>query len=199
MIQTTPRFLNFDEYLSYDDGTDTLYELFNGELVAVPPESGRNSEIINLLFAYILPLVSHRRIRVRGLEVEVRGEPKNRYPDLAIIQKEHISLLQKRDTIRLSMPPPALVVEVVSPGDVQRDRDYVAKRIQYQNLGIPEYWIVDPLQEHIVVLTLVDGLYEEQTFHTMDRIASITLPELNLTVNQVFSVESPETTEPPET
>ena len=34
MAQTQPRFLSFEEYLPYDDGTEVLYELFNGELVA---------------------------------------------------------------------------------------------------------------------------------------------------------------------
>ena len=46
MAQTQPRFLSFEEYLSYDDGTEVLYELFNGELVAVPPESGSNVQAL---------------------------------------------------------------------------------------------------------------------------------------------------------
>jgi Uma2 family endonuclease len=44
MTQTKLRFQNFDEYLSYD-GSDRLYELFNGKLVEVPPESGVNTSI----------------------------------------------------------------------------------------------------------------------------------------------------------
>jgi Uma2 family endonuclease len=87
--------------------------------------------------------------------LEVRGEPRNRYPDLTIIREEHIQQLATRNTIRLSMSPPLLVVEVVSPGELQRDRDYIAKRIQYQDCEIPEYWIVDPQTETILVLTQV--------------------------------------------
>jgi Uma2 family endonuclease len=67
----------------------------------------------------------------------VRGEPKNRYPDLTILREEHVALLKPRNTIRLMMPPPLLVVEVVSPGKIQRERDYT--RSQYQDLGIGEY------------------------------------------------------------
>ena len=37
MIQAKRRFFSFDEYLSYEDGTDNLYELYNGELIEVPP------------------------------------------------------------------------------------------------------------------------------------------------------------------
>ena len=49
MIQVRPRFQSFTEYLCYDDGTDKLYELFNGELIEVPPESGQNVQIATFL------------------------------------------------------------------------------------------------------------------------------------------------------
>lgn len=75
MLPTKPRFLSFEEYLSYDDGIENLYELFNGELVQVPPESGFNIEIANFLFSLFLPIVGYRRLRGHGLELEVRGEP----------------------------------------------------------------------------------------------------------------------------
>lgn len=50
------------------------------------------------------------------------------------------------------MLPPLLVVEVVIPGELQRERNYIAKRIQYQDCGIPEYWIVVPETQNILVL-----------------------------------------------
>lgn len=188
MTQAKQRFLSFDEYLSYDDGTENLYELFNGELIEVPPESGFNVEIASFLFALFLPIVGHRRIRGHGLELEVRGEPKNRYPDFTIIQEEHIQLLKQRNTIRLSMATPLLVVEVVSPGELQRDRDYIAKRMQYQDREIPEYWIIDPQQSSILVLTLVGDRYiESGTFQGDDAIQSTQFGTLNFTPAQIFA------------
>jgi Uma2 family endonuclease len=44
-----PRFESFEEYLEYTDSNNRLYELFNGELVEVPPESGFNIGIANWL------------------------------------------------------------------------------------------------------------------------------------------------------
>ncbi len=144
MVQTKPKFLSFEEYLSYNDGTEHLYELLNGELIEVPPESGEHVQIANRLFLVFALLLGTDRVRGHGLELEVRGEPRNRYPDLTILRAEHIEQLKPRNTIRLSMAPPLLVIEIVSPGELQRDRDYVAKRMQYQDHAIPEYWIVDP-------------------------------------------------------
>jgi Uma2 family endonuclease len=190
MIQTKPRFLSFEEYLSYDDGTEHLYELFNGELIEVPPESGLNVEIANFLFSIFLPIVGHRRLRGRGLELEVRGEPRNRYPDFTVIREEHVQLLKKRNTIRLSMAPPLLVVEVVSPGELQRDRDYIAKRSQYQDRGIPEFWIIDPQLGTVLILELTDAGYTEvATLSGAELIRSPQLGELNLTVMQLWDSE----------
>jgi Uma2 family endonuclease len=188
MLHTKSRFQSFEEYLKYDDGTEYFYELFNGELIEVPPESGFNVEIANFLFSVFLPIVGHRRIRGQGLELEVRGEPRNRFPDLTIIRQEHIQQLTRRNTIRLWMAPPILVIEVVSPGELQQNRDYVAKRNQYQDLGIPEYWLIDPQQQIVTVLQLQNGVYTEAgLFRSNERIISPLFPDLALTAEQVLA------------
>lgn len=187
MIQTKRQFQSFEEYLSYDDGTDNLYELFNGELILVPPESGENVQIANRFFLFFALLIGTDRVRGHGLELEVRGEPRNRYPDLTIIRDEHIQQLAKRNTLRLSMAPPLLVIEVVSPGELQRDRDYIAKRSQYQERGIPEYWIVDPEAQTILILELTGNTYTEvDSFSGNDDVRSPQFRELNITAAQLF-------------
>ncbi|MEA5550557.1 Uma2 family endonuclease [Anabaena cylindrica UHCC 0172] len=187
MVQTKHRFASFEEYLSYDDGTDKLYELFNGELIEMPPESGINVQIANRLFLIFALLIGIDRVRGHGLELEVRGEPRNRYPDLTIIREEHIQQLANRNTIRLSMSPPLLVVEVVSPGELQRDRDFIAKRLQYQDCGIPEYWIIDPQTKSILVLEFSNEIYNEVgIFSGDDLVISPQFNNLNLQASQIF-------------
>jgi Uma2 family endonuclease len=188
MVQAKLHFLTFEEYLSYDDGTETLYELFNGELIAVPPESGVNVQIATRLLVWFAQLIGTDQVRGHGLELEVRGEPRNRYPDLTIIREEHILQLAKRNTIRLFMAPPDLVLEVVSPGELQQERDYVAKRLQYQDRGIPEYWLVNPELKVVTVLSLKAETYAEVgTFQSRDRIVSLAFPALQLTADQLFT------------
>ena len=193
MIQVKPRFQSFEEYLSYEDGTDKLYELFNGELLEVPPESGINAEIATFLLIQFASLLGYRRVRGHGLELEVRGEPRNRYPDLTIIREEHIQQLAKRNTIRLTMAPPLLVIEVVSPGELQRHRDYIAKRSQYQDCDIPEYWIVDPDAQTLLVLKLTEkGYTEVGSFSGNEQVLSPQFSELNLTAGQIFEAANHE-------
>ncbi|NEQ48351.1 MAG: Uma2 family endonuclease [Leptolyngbya sp. SIOISBB] len=188
MVQLKPRFHSFEEYLAYDDGSDNRYELFNGELIEVPPESGFNVELSNYLFALLLPVVGYQRIRAHNLELEVRGEPRNRYPDLTVIREEHVTLLKRRNTIRLTMPPPLLVVEIVSPGEIQRNRDYVAKRTQYEDLGVPEYWIVNPQEQTVSVFTLPRERYgEPQVLTDRDRLTSPQLPTFEVAIADLFT------------
>jgi Uma2 family endonuclease len=185
-VVTRPRFESFEEYLEYTDDNNRLYELFNGELIELAPESGVNIGIANFLLAAFLPIVSYLRVRGHGLELEVNGEPRNRYPDLTIIKTEHIEQLRSRNTIRLNMAPPDLVVEVVRPGNLQRDRDYIAKRSQYLDREIPVYWIVDPHVKEITVLTLTSAGYQEQIYRGSDKL-EFQGTSLNLTADEVLS------------
>ncbi|TAG88014.1 MAG: Uma2 family endonuclease [Oscillatoriales cyanobacterium] len=187
---TATRKLTLEEYLVYDDGTDTKYELIDGELVEMPPESDRNNLISLYLLVEFFKFVPIRLIRHKDTEIVVIGNrTRVRLPDLIILTEELFAAIDgRRATITQDMPPPALVVEVVSPGKVNEDRDYRYKRSEYAARGIPEYWIVDPSQAKVTVLIWVDGLYEEAVFQGSNAIASTTFPDLKLTVAQVLGI-----------
>ncbi len=180
--------LTLEEYLAYDNGTDTRYELVDGELVEMPPETDRNNLIALYLLSEFLKLVPLRLIRHKDTELVVTGNrTRVRLPDLMILTEELLEAIGgRRATITPDMPSPALVVEVVSSGKVNEDRDYRYKRSEYAARGIPEYWIADPGIARVTVLTLIDGLYEEAVFEGEDRITSEILPALKLTATQVL-------------
>jgi Uma2 family endonuclease len=187
---TATRKLTLEEYLVYDDGTDTKYELIDGELVEMPPESDRNNLISLYLLVEFFKFLPIKLIRHKDTEIVVTGNrTRVRFPDLIILTEELFAAIDgKRATITQDMPPPALVVEVVSPGKVNEDRDYRYKRSEYAARGIPEYWIVDPSQAKVTVLIWVDGMYEEAVFQGSNAIASTTFPNLKLTAAQVLGV-----------
>ncbi len=179
-----PQIMCLKDYFNYEDETENRYELENGELLIVPPESDLNLRIASFLFAYFaIQGVPSYRLRI-GTEIVVTGSKATvRLPDLMILSEELVMALKSasRSTVTMDMPPPQLVVEVVSPGKKNRDRDYRYKRSQYQARGIVEYWVVDPIEEKITIFNLVEGLYEETIFKQNEAIASAILSELNLT------------------
>ena len=115
-----------------------------------------------------------------------------RLPDFAVLTEELAQALEgaSRSIVMPDMPQPQLVVEVVSPGQENASRDYRYKRSQYEAIRIAEYWIIDPIQKQITVLSLVEGLYEEAVFAGDDAIASVLLSEFGqespLTARQVL-------------
>ncbi|MER3433062.1 MAG: Uma2 family endonuclease [Leptolyngbya sp. ERB_1_1] len=192
MTQAKPKFATFEAYLEFDDGTDNRYELIDGELVELPPESEPNDFIPNLLLLKLaeagIPL---RLIRPHTCEIQVpvleRKDAANRYPDLVILDQVHLGLTQKRLTILIDAPPPQLVAEVLSPGKANRDRDLIRKRAQYAKRGIPEYWLIDPENQSVTVLTLEGDRYAEVGAFQNDRpITSPQFPQLQLTPAQLF-------------
>ncbi|MGL5077809.1 MAG: Uma2 family endonuclease, partial [Waterburya sp.] len=76
------------------------------------------------------------------------------------------------------------------PGKENEDRDYRYKKSEYAARGIAEYWIIDPKRIQVIVLTLVDGLYEEVIYQPSDRLISQTFPTLKLTAKEVLQLEN---------
>ncbi|MCC5619979.1 Uma2 family endonuclease [Nostoc sp. CHAB 5715] len=195
---TTAQRLTFEQYLEIDDGTENRYELVDGRLIELPPESEPNTSLANYLFLLLVSAgMPFRQVQPHVCELQVpvleAGDPANRYPDLVILREEHLELTRKRLTITFDVLPPHLVVEVVSPGQSNRDRDYVRKRKQYAARGVLEYWLIDPEEQAIAILQLSEGSYREAgRFTGSTQIKSPELErlgiQLQLTAEQIFDV-----------
>lgn len=195
MTQARVKFTSFEEYLSSSDAMslEGRYELIDGELIELPPESRLNSTIaVRILLVLLAAGIPVELIHPGKCEVQVPvlqpHDAANRYPDLVVLRPEHLDLTQRRLTITLDMPPPRLIVEVVSPGKTNRDRDYIHKRSQYAAIGVPEYWLVDPVAQTVMVLSLQGEEYQEiGVFGQSDAIASIEFAGLRLAAAQIFN------------
>ena len=179
-----------EEYLNCTDIThDCLYELENGHILSMPPESWQNLQIIMYLIMQITKTVPYQQVTNKA-EIIISGSRVTaRVPDLVVLTPEGAAELAayRRSTIILDMPPPLLVVEVVSPGKRNRDRDYRYKRSEYAARGIAHYWIIDPQERQFICLELKDGLYEELIFNDTQDTISIALPfALKIDLTKIF-------------
>jgi Uma2 family endonuclease len=187
MVATQPT-MTLEDYLNYDDGTDTRYELVDGTLVAMPPESTLNTQIATFLLATFLQLgIPHTRLGIRHQLAVAGAKATAREPDLMLHSEESAAAINNLAQALLThdMPPPALIVEVVSPK--QENQDYRYKRTEYAARHVPEYWIVDPIAAKVTVLEWVDGLYEERIYQGSERVVSLLFPALELTAKQILS------------
>ncbi|MEL6159296.1 MAG: Uma2 family endonuclease [Cyanobacteria bacterium J06627_32] len=191
--QFKKQFNSFEDYLATDPSNlpEGRYEYWHGELVPVMSESGFNALLANCLFLALANAgVPVAVLRPHSCEVEVPGMPRTRFPDLTVLAEEHVTLIERRERVTRDMPPPRLLVEVVSPGDEDSEnyqRDYVHKARQYADILVPEYWIIDPERAVVLVGLLADGKYQFQSFTGHQKIVSTTFPAVSLTAKQILN------------
>lgn len=192
-LGTQTRRMSLEEFLTYDDGTQTRYELVDGVLVEMGAESPINTWIAGFLFEAFLKLgIPSYRIGFKHLIQVDSFYVTARDPDLIIHTEDSATALgdgRKEACLTLNDPNPIITIEVVSPGTESTDnyqRDYVQKPSEYAVRGIPELWQIDPERNWVKIGTLIDGAYRFETFMGNEAIASPSFPGLNLTAEQVL-------------
>jgi len=111
--------------------------------------------------------------------VQVRSG-KYREPDLLLLLDANDP--RRQDAFWLGAD---LVIEIVSPHKPQRDTE--EKPRDYAEAGIPEYWIVNPLDDTITVLTLSGNAYAEHgVFRRGDAASSRLLTDFTVDVAATF-------------
>ena len=201
MTQAIPKLVTFEEFVDWlPENRRVRYELHKGEIVEMAQPVGEHEEVKGFLARKVT--VEFDRLDLSYFmpnQVIVRPPEKDSgyIPDVLVLNPANLAnekLWKKESIVSLGASIP-LAIEVVSTN--WRD-DYYLKYAEYEEIGIPEYWIVDyaalggrnfignPKQPTITVCNLVDGEYQISKFRDSDRIVSQTFPELNLTPNQIF-------------
>lgn len=144
----------YERYLTLDD--EQRYEIFDGELSMVPAPFSRHQLVAGELFYRFDSFVRERKLGlVLFAPVDVVFGPRRVVqPDLLFIRTENLGIIGERAV----HGAPDLVVEILSPGSLTRDR-YRKYRL-YEQARVPEYWIVDPANRAIEVLALGESGYE---------------------------------------
>jgi Uma2 family endonuclease len=132
-------------------------DLIDGVIYMASPDSLRANELTNFLAWLFKGFVEARRIH--GKVVSSRfafrlGEFHAPEPDVAYVRPERVGLLEEGGM----SGGPDIAVEVVSRES--RRRDYEDKRQLYEEAGVPEYWIIDPIQKRVEFLVLKEGRYQ---------------------------------------
>ena len=128
-----------------DDGNK--YELVRGELFVTPPPSVEHEEVLMRLNAKLTAYVEkHGLGGVYHPRAVIRFEGSEAEPDLMVRAVPPGA----RGNAWETLPPPLLVVEVMSP--TTRRRDLVKKREYYLDAGVGEYWVVDGERREITVI-----------------------------------------------
>lgn len=150
-LSALQRFWTQEQYLTLTNHCDRLIEFTDGCIEVLPRPTQRHQRILRFLFLALVSIVRDGGgdVFFAPLRLRIR-DGKFREPDLLLVRDAGDP--RCRDEYWLGAD---LVMEVVSPDDP--DRDLVEKRVDYAEAGIPEYWIVNPVDETVTVLVLGDG------------------------------------------
>jgi Uma2 family endonuclease len=170
------------EYLALD--TNRLVELADGCLEFLPMPTVFHQLILKYLFQLLDSFVKAQSVgEVLFAPLRVRLWPGTiREPDLVYLRPERIRNPKK--------PPNGadLAMEVVSGSPDDRKRDLVIKRKEYAKAGIAEYWIVDPDERKITVLTLRKKTYRVHgEFAPGATATSVLIPGFAVDVTATFA------------
>ncbi|MHB1555913.1 MAG: Uma2 family endonuclease [Isosphaeraceae bacterium] len=177
------RRMTLREFLEAEEEDGYRYELARGVVeVTEVPNDPHGVTVSNLYIGVARYYLDHPGYIYRlGGGNEFRlwlpGLASGRNPDLAVV-------LQYAPRDRRGRRLPVLAAEVVSRGSIERD--YVIKREEYLAYGLLEYWIVDPIERKVTVLTRDGDVWAEQVVRGDQAIPSLVLPGFLTTVDELW-------------
>lgn len=173
----------WDDFLALDD--DDRRELIDGELIEVEVPNKLHEHIVGTLYFFLrlwsqqhggLPLVSGYKVRVS----RTRGV----MPDVQYYGPDNPAAQTAEDTYET---PPDLVVEVISP--TSRSLDRRKKLNWYAEIGVSEYWLVDPEARSLTRYVLDGEVYKiAATLVQDDVFRPETFPGLEIPLTPLWTI-----------
>lgn len=183
-IRSAERRVSYAEYRVLDVDDDYFYELINGELVKKSaPSPFHQILVVNLAVAL------NRFTKENNLGGQILVAPVDVFvDDYSAPQPDVLYISEARRSIITSdgvMGAPDLVMEVLSPSSISRDRN--DKRKLYERLKVQEYWILDPNNRSIEVYALTEAGYDIAGFAVEQGTASSdVLQGFSVTVQEIM-------------
>jgi len=135
--------ISFEDFLDWCD-EDTWAEWEDGEVILMSPAANRHQQIGGFLETLLRIYTERHQLGLvfsAPFLMRLPFLPRGREPDLLYIATEHLSRL--KDTYLDG--PADVVVEIVSEESI--DRDTNKKFTEYALGGVPEYWLINYLEE----------------------------------------------------
>ena len=154
MIPTTKGVKTYADYAALDEGAP--YQLIDGDLIMSPsPSRAHQTVLLNLALRIQRFVIEQQRGDVFVAPFDVKLSDTEVYqPDLIFVSAEREAIITEQHVDGA----PDLVVEVLSPATGYYDLTH--KRQVYETFGVQEYWIVDPIEQTMMILALEEGAYK---------------------------------------
>jgi Uma2 family endonuclease len=161
--------MTYEEFLDWYD-EERHAEWVDGEVILMGPVSTRHQLLVSFLGALIQLWVEDRQsglALIAPFQMKLSLRPSGREPDVLFIARERLELLKHN----YFDGGADLTIEITSPDSRTRDRKH--KYHEYEQAGVREYWIIDPLRSQAEFYDLdashrfsLVNLANDQIFHS---------------------------------
>jgi Uma2 family endonuclease len=149
--------MTYEEFLAWTN-EDTWAEWVDGEVIFMSPVTDEHADLAGWLLAILRPFVEAYDlgiVRTEPVQMKTGLNLPGRSPDLLFVAKENLTRRKKTHI----GGPADLVIEIISPESVERDRS--TKYSEYERGGVREYWLIDPLLKQAAFYHLgAEGRYQ---------------------------------------
>jgi Uma2 family endonuclease len=151
----TPLRMSYEEFLKWADGTRA--EWVDGEVIPMSPASKRHQRLVKFLISILGAFIEARSLGdllPAPFQMKSGLDLPGREPDLIFVATEHLDRIQEN---YLNGPADS-VIEIISPDSRARDRG--DKYYEYEQAGVREYWLIDPLRNQAEFYLIgAEGIY----------------------------------------
>jgi Uma2 family endonuclease len=173
--------LTYEEWLKLPEA-EGIEEVVNGEIRKMPPNKILHADTVENL-ADLLKASADRntiQVRVSTFGLVIRRDPlTTRVPDIAVFVRSQV--VEQDGYIHSA---PELVVEVLSPANTRMER--TEKLRDYENLGVPEVWVVSPEAQTVEVLSLKDGRLSTTALLREGELRPLHLPGVSVDIAAIW-------------
>jgi Uma2 family endonuclease len=181
IIEKQARRWTYEEYYKLDDGR--RYEIIHGHLLMAPSPDVWHQDWLGNLYVLLRQHLSHTKAgRLFMAPFDVVFDSENTVqPDLIFVAAANIGIIEQRAIFGA----PDLLVEILSPSSIRRDCH--DKKALYARFGVKEYWIGDPVNKSMEILTLRGARYQPYcAARENGKLVSKVLPGLELDLSGIL-------------
>lgn len=173
--------LTYDDYASLDG--DNRYELVDGALELMSPAPSVTHQMISFEMQKLIARSCESDYIILYAPVDViLADNEVRQPDLVLIHRKRMETLTNRGVVGA----PDLVVEILSPSTLKRDK--IDKLHAYSRFSIPEYWIVEPKSAILEQYTLDEGQYKLTNIYQNDeQVTSANISCVGFSMSEIMA------------
>jgi Uma2 family endonuclease len=182
MTDATPTkiYMTLEEFMALPETKDRL-ELIGGELIFTPSEKDPHEAAYGAALLFILQNVVEGEVRGSTAELHLDG--------VNVLRPDAFVVLDGNPHCRIGADgyyhgAPDLVVEIFSPSSEERDRE--TKYELYEQAGVREYWMLNPVLQFVEVYVLESGRFVRQGVYNKEKVFFPKALNVQIEVGKLF-------------